>query len=225
MKSAADTEQRSETAPSRDAARYAQVRKMMLTETMSLFFSKHQWPSGSDKRVSEADFDEAIDYALKNAAPQEVPAVESARTSERTTRKTVADPLASVNSANQPAESASSSRCVAVPWNSEPKCPACGAPGVGRCEAPGCPAPRSATGTILAEGTLIVEHGLARVTMPEAANLPHGEYPITVGYQSAKPVTERRLCTRPDCTETRPDRVPCEWAECPMRRPDETAKK
>ena len=45
--------------------------------------------------------------ALKgNAAPQEVPAVESARTSERTTRKTVADPLASVNSAHQPAESA-----------------------------------------------------------------------------------------------------------------------
>ena len=36
-------------------------------------------------------------------APQEVPVVESARTSERTTRKTVADPLASVNSAHQPA--------------------------------------------------------------------------------------------------------------------------
>lgn len=46
--------------------------------------------------------------SAKNAAGRELPAVNSARTSDGTTRKTVADPVASVNSAQHPAPAAPS---------------------------------------------------------------------------------------------------------------------
>jgi hypothetical protein len=49
----------------KDAARYRQLRKMLLQERLARFFASHPWPTGSDKRVSDADFDAAIDAAIE----------------------------------------------------------------------------------------------------------------------------------------------------------------
>ena len=48
-----------------DAARYRQVRKMLLEERLSYFCRKYPWPSGSDRIVSDAEFDTAMDAAIE----------------------------------------------------------------------------------------------------------------------------------------------------------------
>lgn len=49
----------------KDAARYRQVRRMLIEERLSKFCRTYQWPSGSDKVVSQAEFDAAIDMAIE----------------------------------------------------------------------------------------------------------------------------------------------------------------
>ena len=46
-----------------DAVRYRKVRSMLRAETLSTFFAAHRWPSGTDKSVSNDEFDSAIDAA------------------------------------------------------------------------------------------------------------------------------------------------------------------